>query len=58
MVYGQKIILPIELEVQSLRIAIDNRLRDHDSLRHHLEEFKKLDETKANALMIMETTQK
>lgn len=58
MVYGQEAILPIELEVQSLRIAIDTRLEDQDSLLHHLEELKKLDKTRANVLMIMETIQK
>ena len=34
LVYGLEAILPIELEVQSLRIALDERMRDDDSLKH------------------------
>ena len=54
LVYGQEAILPIELEVQSLRIALDERLGDDDSLRYRLTELEKLDENRAHALMVME----
>jgi len=33
LVYGQEAILPIELEIQSLRIAIDHRFEEEDSLK-------------------------
>ena len=34
LVYRLEAILPIELEVQSLRIALDERMSDDDSLKH------------------------
>ena len=44
LVYGQKAIFPIELEVPSLRIAIDERLGDEISLKHCYAMLKNLDE--------------
>ncbi len=58
LVYGQEAILPIELEVQSLRIALDERLGDDDSLHYRLTELEKLDEIRASALLTMEAIQR
>ena len=58
LVYGHKAILPIELEVPSLRIAIEYRLGDIDSLQFRLSQLEKLDEIWAQALLTMEAIQK
>ena len=58
LVYGQEAILPIELEVPSLRIAVEYRLGDTESLQFRLSQLEKLDEIKAQALLTMEATQK
>lgn len=58
LVYGQEAILLIELEVPSLRIAVDERLGDIASLQFRLSELEKLDENRAHALMVMEAIQK
>ena len=58
LVYGQEAILPIELEIPSLRVAMDERLGDNDSLQFRLSELEKLDEKRAQALLITEATQK
>ena len=58
LVYGQEAILPIELEVPSLRIAVEYRLGDTESLQFRLSQLEKLDEIRAQALLTMETTQK
>ena len=50
LVYGQEAVLPIELEVQSLRIAIDERLGDMESLTTRYAMMEKLDETRLVAL--------
>ena len=51
-------ILPIELEVQSLCIALDERMGDDDSLKHRLVMLEKLDETRAQAHLNMKAIQK
>ena len=58
LVYGQEAILPIELEVPNLRIAIEYRLGDINSLQFRLSQLEKLDETRAQALLTMEAIQK
>ena len=59
LVYGLEAILPIELEVQSLHIALDERMGDDDSLKHQLIMLEKLDETRAQAQVLnMEAIQK
>lgn len=58
LVYGQEAILPIELEVPSLRIALDERLSDTESLHSRLMKLEELDEIRAVALFHMEATQK
>ena len=42
--------MPIELEVHSLRIALEERLRDRGSLQHRHSQLEKLDEVPAVAL--------
>ena len=56
--YGQEAILPIELEVPSLQIAVKYRLEDTDSLQFHLSQLEKLDEICAQVLLTMEAIQK
>jgi transposase InsO family protein len=51
LVYGQEAILPIELELSSLRIAIDNRLGDLESLQAHLLQLEALDEKRCEAYL-------
>jgi len=57
MVYGQEAILPIELELQSLRIALDHKLRDKESLEERYAMLEKLDETRAQAYLNMASIQ-
>ena len=58
LVYGLEAILPIELEVHSLRIALEERLGDEDSLKQRLIMLEKLDETHAQAHVNMVALQK
>ena len=58
LVYGQEAILPIELEIPSLRIVVEYRLGDTESLQFRLSQLEKLDKIRAQALLTMETTQK
>ena len=58
LVYGQEAILPIELEVPSLRIALEERLGDEASLRERYDMLEKLDETRAQAHLNMIAIQK
>jgi hypothetical protein len=51
LVYGQEAILPIELEIPSLRIAIDHRMSDLNSLQHRYAMLEKLNETRAQAYL-------
>ena len=51
LVYGQEAILPIELEIPSLRIAIDHRMSDLNSLSHRCAMLEKLNETRAEAYL-------
>jgi hypothetical protein len=44
LVYGQEAILPIELEIPSLRVAFDQRLRDAESLQIRLANLEALNE--------------
>lgn len=50
LVYGQEAILPIEFEIPTLRIAIENRLGDVDSLQDRLTKLESLDENRRDAL--------
>ncbi|HYP42669.1 MAG TPA: hypothetical protein VEQ18_01465, partial [Candidatus Nitrosocosmicus sp.] len=53
LVCGQEIILPIEFEIQSLRIALDNRLDNLESLKQRCYELEQLDEKRAQAYLHM-----
>jgi len=49
--------LPIELELQSLRIALDHKLSDSESLEERYAMLEKLDETRAEAYLNMASIQ-
>ena len=57
LVYGPEAILPIELGVSSLRIAVDTTLRDVDSIQFRLSQLEKLDEIRTHALLNIEAIQ-
>ena len=46
LVYGIEATLPIEFEVESLRVAIDSRLTDSQSLKSRLAVLESLDENR------------
>jgi transposase InsO family protein len=58
LVYGQEAILPIELELPSLRIAINERLGDAESLEARINMLEKLDETRSQAYLNTAAIQK
>jgi transposase InsO family protein len=58
LVYGQEAILPIELEIPTLRIAIEERLDDEASLQNRLSMLEQLDETRAQAYLNNEAIQR
>ncbi|XP_073395187.1 uncharacterized protein [Physcomitrium patens] len=58
LVYGQEAILPIEFKVQSLHIALEEQLGDTESLQVHFAQLEQLDETRTNALLRQEATQR
>ncbi|XP_057816415.1 uncharacterized protein LOC131029788 [Cryptomeria japonica] len=55
--YGQEVVVPVEFMVPSLRIAIDNRLGDMESLRERLYALNKQDERRTMAQWATETAQ-
>lgn len=57
LLYGQEAVVPIDFMVPSLRIAIDNRLGDMESLRERLYTLNKLDERRMMAQWATETAQ-
>lgn len=57
LMYGQEVMVPVEFMVPSLRIAIDNRLGNMESLRKRLYALNKLDERRMMAQWVTETTQ-
>ena len=58
LVYGLEAMLPIEVELPSLRVAISERLDDQASLRERLDTLERLDEIRSQAFMNMEAIQK
>ena len=58
LVYGQEAILPIEMELPTLRIAIAERLGDEESLVQRYVTLEKLDETCDQAYLNMLAMQK
>jgi hypothetical protein len=58
LVYGQEAILPIELELPSLRIALEERLDDSESLQERIAMLEKLDEMRGQAYLNTAAIQK
>jgi hypothetical protein len=56
--YGMEAILPIEFEVPSLRIAIENRLDDSTSLKDQLAWLESLNERRQFAAQHVEVIQR
>lgn len=56
--YGVEAILPIEFEVQSLCIAIDERLDDRKSLQDRLEQLEALSESRRASSQHVESIQR
>lgn len=57
LVYSQEVVLTIELELQSLCIAIDPRLGDRESLEHLYAMLETLDKGRVQAYLNMVTIQ-
>jgi hypothetical protein len=58
LMYGMEAILPIEFEIPSLRIAIENRLDDSTSLKDRLAWLESLNERRQLAAQFVEVTQR
>ena len=58
LVYGQEAILPVKLELPPLRIAIEERLSDSESLQERITMLEKLDEVRNQAYLNMAAIQK
>ena len=58
LVYGMEVVLPIEFEVPSLRIAMDARLTDNQSLKNRPVELEALDKGRRHAAQHMEAIQR
>lgn len=58
LVYGIEATLPIEFEVESLRVAIDLRLTDSQSLRNRLASLEALDESRRMSAQHIEAIQR
>jgi hypothetical protein len=58
LVYGLEATLPIEFEVESLRVAIGSRLTDSQSLKNRLTDLEELDERRRMAAQHIEAIQR
>ena len=58
LVYGLEAILPMELEKESLRTAVEERMGETESLQARLQDLLKLDEVRSAALLRTEAIQK
>ena len=58
LVYGIEATLPIEFEVESLRVAVGRRLNDSQSLRNRLTTLEELDERRRRAAQNIEAIQR
>jgi transposase InsO family protein len=58
LVYGLEATLPIEYEVESLRVAIGSRLIDKQSLKNRLTDLEELDERRRTAAQHIEAIQR
>jgi hypothetical protein len=56
--YGIEAILPIEFEIQTLRIAMEHRLDDSQSLKDRLARLEALNEGRQLAAQHVETIQR
>lgn len=54
LVYGLEAVVPLEYQVPSLRVAIEERLGDLDSLQERLNRLNQLEEQRTRALFIQE----
>ena len=57
MVYGVEVVLPLECQIPSLRIAIQEGLSNEDNVRLRLEELEALDEKRLEAQQRLECYQ-
>ena len=55
LVYGQEAILPVELELPSLCIVIDEILSDEESLQEQIAMLERMDEVRNQAYLNMAT---
>ena len=53
LVYSQEAILPVKLKLPSLRIALDERLNDEESLQERIAMLERLDEVRNQAYLNM-----
>lgn len=58
LMYGQEAVMPMEYMVPSLRIAVENRLGDTESLKERLYQLNKLDERRVMAQWATENMQR
>ena len=58
LVYGLEATLPIEFEVESLRVAVKSRLTDNQSLRNRLTTLEELDERRKMSVQHIEAIQR
>ncbi|XP_057841791.1 uncharacterized protein LOC131051343 [Cryptomeria japonica] len=58
LMYGQEVVVPTECTVPSLRIVVDNRLGDEESLHARLMNLTKLDEHRMMAQWVTEVAQR
>jgi hypothetical protein len=57
LVYGVEVVLPLECQIPSLRIAIQEGLSNEDNVRLRLEELEALDEKRLEAQQRLECYQ-
>ena len=58
LVYGIEATLPIEFEVESMKVAVETRHNDNESLRNRLDDLEELDEKRRRAAPHMEAIQR
>lgn len=58
LMYGIEAMLPMEFEVESLKVAINSRLTDNQSLKYRLTDLEKLEERRRVAAQHIEATQR
>ena len=58
MVYGSKAILPIEVEIQSLRVLVETKVLEEDWMKERYKQLTLIDEKRARAQYHAEVYQK